>query len=155
MSDESVERLATFRDRLLALPPRKGSGGPAVLLAERAVREFDEALDDDLNLPGGMGVAFAALRDANAMLDSGSVDAAGRTALLGLVERVDDILGVLPLVEREREAALTPEVRGLLEDRAQARSGRDFARSDALREELATHGVGVEDTPQGQRWRRL
>jgi cysteinyl-tRNA synthetase len=155
MSNEAVERFATFRDRLEALPPRKGAGGPAVLLAERAVREFDAALDDDLNLPEGMGVVFAALRDANAMLDAGGVDAAGRAALLALVERVDDILGVLPLVDREREAALTPEVRGLLEERAEARAERDWTRSDGIRDQLAALGIGVEDTPRGQRWRRL
>jgi cysteinyl-tRNA synthetase len=143
------------RDRLEALPPRKGAGGPAVLLAERAVREFDAALDDDLNLPEGMGVVFAALRDANAMLDAGGVDAAGRAALLALVERVDDILGVLPLVDRERDAALTPEVRRLLEERAEARAERDWTRSDGIRDRLAALGIGVEDTPRGQRWRRL
>jgi cysteinyl-tRNA synthetase len=154
-SSESVDRIAAFRDRLLDLKPRRGDGGPAVLLADRATREFDEALDDDLNLPEGMGVFFSALRDANAMLDSGGVDSKGRDALLALVEHVDDILGVLPLVDREREAALTPEVRAKLEDRAEARAARDFTRSDALREELAAAGIGVEDTPQGQRWRRL
>jgi cysteinyl-tRNA synthetase len=154
-SSEAVERFATFRDRLLALPPRRGEGGPAVLLAERAVREFDAALDDDLNLPEGMGVVFTALRDANALLDAGGVDGAGRAALLALVEHVDDILGVLPLVDRERDAALTPEVRALLEERAAVRAARDFARSDALREQLAALGIAIEDTSQGQRWRRL
>ena len=154
-SGEAVERFAAFRDRLLALPPRKGEGGPAVLLAERATREFDGALDDDLNLPEGMGVVFTALRDANVLLDAGGVDGAGRAALLALVEHVDDILGVLPLVDREREAALTPEVRALLEERAAARAARDFASSDALREQLAALGIAVEDTSQGQRWRRL
>lgn len=154
-STESVDRIAAFRDRLLDLRPRKGDGGPVVLLADRAAREFDDALDDDLNLPEGMGVFFSALRDANAMLDSGAVDSRGRDALLALVEHVDDILGVLPLVDRERETALTSEVRELLEERARARAARDFARSDALRDELASRGIGVEDTAQGQRWRRL
>jgi cysteinyl-tRNA synthetase len=155
MSGEAVERLAGFRDRLLTLRPAAAGDAGAVALAERTIRAFDEALDDDLNLPEGMGVVFAALRDANTMLDAGGVDAAGRRALLGLVERVDDILGVLPLVDRERDAALTPEVRDLLERRAGARAERDWAASDALRVELTERGVAVEDTPQGQRWRRL
>jgi len=154
-STEAVDRFAGFRDRLLDLEAGKGDGGPVVLLADRATREFDEALDDDLNLPEGMGALFSALRDANAMLDAGAVDSTGRDALLALVAHVDDILGVLPLVDREREAALTPEARALLEERAQARAARDFATSDALRDRLAELGIGVEDTPQGQRWRRL
>jgi cysteinyl-tRNA synthetase len=68
---------------------------------------------------------------------------------------VDDILGVLPLVDRERDAALTPEVRRLLEERAEARAERDWTRSDGIRDRLAALGIGVEDTPRGQRWRRL
>jgi cysteinyl-tRNA synthetase len=155
MSGEAVERLAGFRDRLLALTPAKGDGGEAVALAERTVRAFDAALDDDLNLPEGMGIAFAALRDANTMLDAGTVDAKGRAALLALVERVDDILGVLSLVDREREAALTPEVRELLDQRAHARAARDWATSDGLRARLEELGIAVEDTADGQRARAL
>ena len=43
---------------------------------------------------------------------------------------------------------------GLLEARAAARVARDFAASDRLRDELAAHGIAVEDTRDGQRWRR-
>jgi cysteinyl-tRNA synthetase len=49
---------------------------------------------------------------------------------------------------------LEPEVAALLDERAAARAARDFAASDRLRDELATHGVTVEDTRDGQRWRR-
>jgi cysteinyl-tRNA synthetase len=154
MSGEAVDRLAAFRDRLRTPAPPGDGDGRAAGLAGRTVAAFERALDDDLNLPEGMGIVFAALRDANAMLDAGGVDAAGRRALLGMVDRVDDILGVLPLVDREREAALTPEVRELLDRRTQARTGRDWATSDALRDQLAVLGIAVEDTPQGQRWRR-
>jgi cysteinyl-tRNA synthetase len=160
MSGEDVDRLAAVRDRLRAMPPAGGrdgqSGGPgaAADLAERTSRAFDEAVDDDLNLPEGMGIVLAAIRHANAMLDAGAVDAPGQRALLAMVDRVDDILGVLPLVDRERATALTPEVRELLDRRTQARAGRDWATSDSLREQLAALGIAVEDTPQGQRWRR-
>ena len=46
------------------------------------------------------------------------------------------------------------ELAHLLEERAQARTARDWALSDALRTRLADAGVLVEDTPDGQRWRR-
>jgi len=49
---------------------------------------------------------------------------------------------------------LEPEVAALLDERAAARAARDFGASDRLRDELATHGVTVEDTRDGQRWRR-
>jgi cysteinyl-tRNA synthetase len=48
------------------------------------------------------------------------------------------------------EAPLPPGAAELLERRAAARSARDFAASDALRDELAALGVEVRDTPEGQ-----
>jgi cysteinyl-tRNA synthetase len=154
MSAQAVERLVNFRDRLLEQPVGSGSD-TASELAARAREQFDAALDDDLNLPEGMGHFFAAVRDANRLLDAGEVTARGRDALLGLVERVDDILGVLPLVERERDATLGDEERELLEGRAAARAARDWTTSDALRQALVERGIAVDDTPQGQRWRRV
>ena len=43
----------------------------------------------------------------------------------------------------------------LLDQRAAARSAKEFSTSDRLRDELAAMGVAVEDTPGGQRWRRI
>jgi cysteinyl-tRNA synthetase len=153
---QAVERIVAFRDRLVELQPAAGDGtaDESVGIAERSTQQFDAALDDDLNLPEGMGVFFTAVREANRLLDSGKVTEQGRQRLLTLVEHVDDILGVLPLVARERDATLAPDEQELLDARVAARAGRDWAQSDALRDELARRGVAVEDTPQGQRWRR-
>jgi cysteinyl-tRNA synthetase len=155
---QTVERIAAFRDRLVELkgtaPAPDGAVDQSVGIAERAIEQFDAALDDDLNLPEGMGVFFTAVREANRLLDAGSVGEPGRARLLALVEHVDDILGVLPLVDRERESQLAPDEQALLDARAAARAARDWSQSDALRDQLATRGIAVEDTAQGQRWRR-
>ena len=50
---------------------------------------------------------------------------------------------------------LAPELRAMLDERAAARTARDWAASDRLRDELLEHGIAVEDTRDGQRWRRL
>jgi cysteinyl-tRNA synthetase len=62
---------------------------------------------------------------------------------------------VLPLVDRERaRSALSPEEEGLLARRVAARAARDFAGSDRMRAQLLERGIMVEDTAQGQRWKR-
>jgi cysteinyl-tRNA synthetase len=153
---QAVERIAAFRDRLVELRPAPGGGAAdqSVGISERATEQFDAALDDDLNLPEGVGVFFTAVREANRLLDAGSVTEQGREWLLQLVNHVDDVLGVLPLLERERDSELAPDEQELLDRRAAARSARQWSDSDALRDELARRGILVEDTPQGQRWRR-
>lgn len=152
---QAVERWALFRDRLEELQGGPGDDDEAVALAQTTRERFDAALDDDLNLPEAMGQVFAAIREANRLLDDDRVGRRGRAALLDLVAHADDVVGVLPLVDREREATLDETERDLLARRAEARARRDYATSDALRKELAARGIVVEDTPRGQRWRRV
>ncbi|OTE89233.1 hypothetical protein B1K96_31145, partial [Escherichia coli] len=52
------------------------------------------------------------------------------------------------------EELLDEEIEQLIEERNQARSNRDFARSDEIRDLLKEKGILLEDTPQGTRWRR-
>jgi cysteinyl-tRNA synthetase len=159
-SREAVDRLTAFRDRIneLRVADDPGPDDDAVLKAVREARGgFDEAMDDDLNLPEGMGEVFTALREVNRVLDRGQIAAGTRDALRDLLAEVDDILGVFPLVDRDRAAAggdLDTEERALLERRAAARSEQRWEDGDRIRQELASRGVIVEDSPEGQRWRR-
>jgi cysteinyl-tRNA synthetase len=79
-----------------------------------------------------------------------------RAAMRDLLDEVDDILGVFPLVDRDgqRGGELDAEERALLASRAEARAAKDWSAGDRIRDELAQRGVMVEDTPAGQRWRR-
>ena len=153
---EAVDRLAAFRDRVNELRAADGGGADEdVLTAIRHARNgFDEAMDDDLNLPEAMGAVFASLRDINRALDANAVSAEAQRALRALLDEVDDVLGVFPLVDRERGGDLSEEERGLLGARQEARNAKDWAQADSIREQLARRGIAVEDTAEGQRWRR-
>ena len=91
------------------------------------------------------------MRDLNRRIDGRSLSTRDAERALGLLRDLDQVLGVLP----EAADALDPETTALLEARAAARAARDWAASDRLRDELAERGVAVEDTRDGQRWRRL
>ncbi len=154
----AVQRLVDFQTRVDGLHTAEEDGNPrdeAVLASVRGMRiGFDEAMDDDLNLPEAMGIVFSGLRDVNRVLDSGSVSAETQRTLQHLLADIDDVLGVLALVARDRQAAPDAEEQRWLDERAAARAARDFAQSDHLRVQLASRGIEVEDTPQGQRWKR-
>jgi len=151
---EAVNRLARFRDRLLSLRVSRSAGGAAVDIAERTRPAVDRSLDRDLNVPEAMAHTFSAIREANRLLDDEAVDMRGRDALLRLVDDIDDVLGVLPLVDRERQQSLSEADRELLDARIAARSARHWATSDAIRAQLLERGIIVEDMPGGQRWRK-
>jgi len=124
---------------------------PERLAAARAA--FGDALDDDLNVSAGLAVLFDLVRDLNRRIDGRTLSTVDAARAIETLRDLDRVLGILPDVEPADD--LDPAVAALLEARAAARAGRDFASSDRLRDELAALGVTVEDTRDGQRWRRI
>jgi cysteinyl-tRNA synthetase len=157
-SDESLAAAAAAVERLDALVAalaayREDRADDTTLpdaLAE-AREAFGAALDDDLGISPALAVLFELVRDLNRRIDSRLLSTRDAERALGLLRDLDQVLGVLP----EEADALDPETAALLEARATARAARDWAASDRLRDELAERGVAVEDTRDGQRWRRL
>ncbi|HET7465680.1 MAG TPA: cysteine--tRNA ligase [Candidatus Dormibacteraeota bacterium] len=147
---EQVRRLQEFSRRLSQpVSPKEGSR-----LAERAVevrRAYREALDDDLNLPQGIGLVFELLREANAALDAGEVGEAAARELLLLIAEVDAHVDVVS----GAETALAAEVEQLIAQREEARRSRDFATADRIRDQLRERGIALEDTKDGVHWRRV
>ena len=157
-SDESLSAAAAAVERLDALVGaltayrEERADDVALPDALAAAREaFGAALDDDLGISPALAVLFELVRDLNRRIDGRSLSTGDAERALGLLRDLDQVLGVLP----EEADALDPETAALLEARATARAARDWAASDRLRDELAERGVAVEDTRDGQRWRRL
>jgi cysteinyl-tRNA synthetase len=111
---------------------------------------FGAALDDDLNISAALAVVFDLVRDLNRRIDGRILATTDAEQALALIRSFDEVLGVLPAAEED----LDEECRRMLDDRATARTNRDWAASDHLRDELAERGIAVEDTRDGQRWRR-
>ncbi len=156
-SDDSLAAAGAALDRLDAAVAALGTyaeSGPddATLPgALDAAREaFGAALDDDLNVSAALGAVFDLVRDLNRRVERRALSTADAGRALDALRDLDRVLGVLPDASDELE----PAVAALLDERAAARDARDFAASDRLRDELAALGVAVEDTRDGQRWRR-
>ena len=129
-------------------------------LAASSREAFEEAMDDDLNVSEALSTVFGLVREANHALDaSRPLAPAGSEAVLGVLDDFDRVFGVLALRDREAaEAAdagkeLVAWATARVEAREQARAGRDFARADAIREELEARGVTVEDLADRTRLR--
>jgi len=107
---------------------------------------FQEALDDDLNISGALGHLFDTIRESNRLMDQHQFAAADARALLNDWSKINKILAF------DADAADIPaEIQALLDARALARKGKDWAASDQLRDQLAALGWEVKDTKEGQR----
>jgi len=112
---------------------------------EKHQNEFLKAINDDLNLPIAMSVVWAAAKD----------ETLGTHERLRLLEDFDRVLGLgIAEIAAAQAQPLTPELKVMLDERAQARKNKDFKKSDELRKHLLGHGIIVEDTPDGQKWKR-
>lgn len=127
-------------------------------VAERALREFEAALDDDLNTPNALAALFNFVREANAELDRDlPVARPAVDAVRDALHRMDDVLGFLALARAEQGSVdqdLAAWVDDMIRQRQDARKARDFAAADRIRDEIAAAGIVVEDTPQGPRWKK-
>ncbi len=158
-SDESLAGAAAAVERLdalvaaLAAYREEGSDDPELPAVLGAAREaFGAALDDDLGISPALGAVFELVRDLNRRIAARTLSAADAAIALGALRDLDRVLGVLP--SDAEEPRLDEALAALLEERAAARANRDWAASDRLRDALAGRGILVEDTRDGQRWRR-
>ncbi|NTW05311.1 MAG: cysteine--tRNA ligase [Peptococcaceae bacterium] len=131
-------------------------------------REFETAMDDDFNTALAIGVLFELVGDINSYLHKAVPDSlVSSTALAGAVHLIKDINSVLGLFSLDEGGNILLEKNrpgggeladGLLElivrMRQDARSRKDWATSDNIRDGLKELGITLEDTPQGPRWKR-
>lgn len=140
---EGLQAAKVSLERLLegALSHKKGSGSvnPGEVAAYR--KEFEEAVNDDLNIPKALGVVWNVVRCTTKS-----------KAYFDLLVEFDAILGLdIGKVTEKEEAApeLEPEIQELVDQRQQARKDKDWKRADEIRDKLKALGITVEDTPQG------
>jgi cysteinyl-tRNA synthetase len=112
-------------------------------------QKFDDAMDDDLNTADALGAVFEMVKDANVSVVQGTSVAAARSALSSL-EAVCDVLGLLT----KKEDTLPDDIAAMVNERAEARKNKNWARSDELRDLITKAGYILEDTKQGQKVRK-
>jgi cysteinyl-tRNA synthetase len=148
-SRAAVRRIGAFAERLAAA--RAGSAALAEA-ATKAEQTFIEALYDDLNAPRAMAALFTFITEANKELDAGGTDAAALERARAAFRLMDGVLDLVP--EQALDDELESWVTERLAARRAARERRDFAASDAIRDELLARGIIIEDTAEGPRWHK-
>ena len=121
---------------------------PTLLDGSRAA--FETALDDDLNISPALAALFDLIRELNRRIDARTLSTADAGRAIDFIRDLDRVLAIAPAARD----SLDSELQKLLDERAAARASKEWAASDRLRDALAARGILVEDTRDGQRWRR-
>jgi len=156
-SQAAVQRLLDFEARLEKTRTEVEAAPTRLAELARAMdTSFHAAMDQDFNSADALAALFVFVNAANAELDEHEVvPGADRHAALEALRSVDQVLGLLEVAHASRDVDddLAAWVERLIEARADARSDRDFARADAIREELAAKNIVLEDSSDGTRWK--
>ena len=147
---EAKGALERFYNALKGLPDAAPAG------AEAFVERFGAAMDDDFNSPEACAVLFEMAREINRLRETDLQAAAG------LAARLRELAGVLGVLQLEPEAFLqagaagkvdAAEVEALIAARLQARTEKNWAESDRIRDQLTAMGVVLEDSKGATTWR--
>lgn len=152
------ERFDIFFKEAGRLGERSASGA-VTALASQTRDDFVKAMDDDFNTPRAMGVLFEALNETYKLKsrpDYADVLASVKDVILTLVQQV---FGIFQPAAGAQDLELQPlegtkTLKDFLQERLQAKARKDFRRSDEIRGFLRERGIIVEDTKDGQVWRR-
>ena len=160
-SVRTLDRLyGTLRDADALLA---GSGHAATAAIPEAV---EAALDDDLNTPQALSELAAIAGNVRVLRNALAQDEADgdgpRQALATLAASLRAGGAALGLLQQSPEAWFgrgasgddEARIQASVDERDAAKKARDFARADAIRDQLAGEGIVLEDTPQGVRWSR-
>ncbi|HEY0547147.1 MAG TPA: cysteine--tRNA ligase [Pyrinomonadaceae bacterium] len=151
-AEKAVLGLRDFHARLTEARAEAGSNPQLHEAARRALKEFEAGLDDDLNT----SVAFAAIhnlaREVNTAIACHALREDNKRELLELLARFDSVLNIFGATQEAE--MLDAEIQALIDERQEARRRRDFARADEIRVQLTEHGITLEDTKDGVRWKR-
>lgn len=149
-SKNSLERMKNAKANLIHLI-KTGEGSmseeEAAKLAsyDRYKDKFITAMDDDLNTADAISAIFELIRDINTDSKEGSSKEFAERSLALL----DELTNVLGLLRKEESEEVDENIQKLIDERQDARKNKDYARADAIRDELAALGITLKDTPQG------
>ncbi len=152
--DQAAAVAARFRETLRNARRyvRAGASGAddgVAIVGRDAAAAFDAAMADDLGTPAALAVLHGLAGELNAAVSGGDADPAAVAAAADSLRDALWVLGLDTLDPGADAADIPAALAELAAARERARTGRDFAEADRLRDEIARHGYVVRDTPQG------
>ncbi len=121
--------------------------------AQKCRQEFEKAMDDDFNTAD----ALAGIFDLVKVINTGVTENTSPELMKELEQELNELCGVLGLIAERENTATEDEtawIEDMIEQRAAAKKAKDYAKADAIRDELKAKGIVLEDTREGVKWKK-
>ena len=150
-AESTVERLRDFRNRISEPQGGAGTRNEVTHAVEKALRDFESSMDDDLNTAAALAAIHNMIREVNTDIATNGLRDIDKTMILDALAKFDSVLGIFG---KEENDILDDEIEALIAERQEARHNRNFGRSDEIRDLLVEKDILLEDTKDGVRWKR-
>ncbi len=152
----ALSRYDDFIVRLNDVMDKTGKGKAEVsketiAVVTEAKKEFENGMDDDLNISRSLAALAELVRKFNILIDKSTVHYEDAEYVLDFLKSIDSVLGFFKF---ERDI-LPEEIERLIKERAEARKNKDYKKADEIRAKLLDMGIILEDTKDGTRWKRV
>ncbi len=149
-ANASLQRIKDFLYELKNHPFEEGESNIISQLIEEMNQKFISGLSDDLNISVALTALFEMIRKVNILISQGKVYIKDAGRLISSILHLENVLAVLP---EEEEETLPPELMKKIEEREKARAEKNYELADRIRNKLLKHGIVLEDTKNGVRWK--
>jgi cysteinyl-tRNA synthetase len=151
-TEEKIAGMRAEKERIAIAMERMGRAGKAEPArgskkADGFRKKFEDAMDDDFNMPLALASVFEAVNEVNRNPD----DTAFFKAAFELISEIAGVFGLSLSISRDDSS---PDVKSSIDRRNAARKSGDYKEADRIRLELLANGIILEDTKDGTTWRK-
>ncbi|MBI5229537.1 cysteine--tRNA ligase [Candidatus Micrarchaeota archaeon] len=154
-AEKTAENFICFYLNLKEVKTKGKQSTEVQRLVEKTQRDFENAMDDDLNMPSALSAVFELVKESNKLLAKNKLSETDAKAITLFLEKINKVLGILGYAEEKQsvEKELKKFVEKKIKEREEARRKKNFKKADGIREELKKKGIVLEDTKDGVKWR--
>ncbi|MBA4336775.1 cysteine--tRNA ligase [bacterium] len=150
-SINTLERINDFIRKIEQIDTEGDETKELVEAMEKLRVKFEKSMDDDFETPEALAAIFEFIKEVNKLQERVQLTINDRNKVLGFMKKVDNVFAI---IFTEKEENLSGEILDLIKEREEARTKKDWGKSDELRDKLKEKGILVEDTPKGTIWKK-
>jgi len=154
-AENSIERIKTFIEKVNQGQEVKISSRNLKFIKNlllKTEKDFEEAMDDDLNTPEALSVVFNLIKEINKIE---KIDGKTARQVLNLINKFDAVLGLKLLEIEKGKTEISEEIKKLTKERENYRKKGDWQKADEVRKKINDLGYQIEDTKEGPKIKKL
>jgi len=150
-AEKAIERIEGFFGAVSQTNNTEKYDEKVSQIIEKAKTNFEKAMDDDLNISGGLGSLFEFVKQVNTLYPDSQVPQENKEEIIDFLYKLNSVIACFDF----DQALDDKDILKLIDDRNQARKDKNFKLADEIRDKLTEMGIVLKDTKDGTRFKKI